>query len=51
MLSTTLVILSLTASAQLSRVSRLACAIAVSDAGCRTSLTSNSGTAKEEQGN
>ena len=50
-LTTTLVIRSLTANAQLSRVSRSSCAIAISDAGCRTSLASNGGTAKEEQGN
>ena len=50
-LTTALVIRGLTASAQLRRVSRSTCAIAISDVGCRTSLTSNGGTAKEEQGN
>ena len=50
-LTTALVIRSLTASAHLSRVSRSTCAGAIFDAGCRTSLTSDAGTAKEEQGN
>jgi len=48
MLTNALVIRSLTANAQLSRVSRSSCAMAISDAGCRIGLTSNGGTAKEE---